>query len=664
MTNPLPDTDVSPVGGPASSGPDRASPRRPSPAHRSLTAPGGVASLGRRPGWWLLLVVVVVTTLAAGIGLRDPWPADEPRFSLIASEMLATGQFWIPHRGGEPYADKPPVFIWLTAAAIAATGSVRAGFLLPSLLAGLACWGLVVDLVRRLHGWRTAWLAGAALATTVLFVLQAKTAQIDMVLVFWTTLCSYGLLRHALLGPAPGWWLVAWAAAGFGIITKGVGFLPLFLVPVWLWLARRQAALAGGSGARRLPGAGPRPVPLNHLTPLTLADLGRGVLALVLATATWGLPMILMATFSGDPALAAYRDNILFRQTGERYVAAWHHVKPWYFYLVEVLPWAWMPLVLALPWAIPAWLRRFRRGDARVILTVSAVILILVFFSVSPGKRGVYILPTIPLLVIALAPLLAGLVARPGLQRLGGVVLALFAAVLLGLGLAGLAGLPALAQQVERHGLDPWAWILFSGLAAVGLLAGLRPRRGLFALALWFPLFWTSYSLWIYPQLNGTRSPAALMSQVDHLTGPGAWLGMPDFDEEFLLQARQPIVHFGRETPHAAQFARAFAWLQAEPDGRWMLTEQRKRDALGCVDLSQAIDLGHQNRDDWWLIPGTAFATCPGDKAAGPLFVVPTSLGTKKGSEAVRPAAGHSGLPAGNDLSGTPVPGSGTGDPP
>ena len=35
---------------------------------------------------------------------------------------------------------------------------------------------------------------------------------------------------------------------------------------------------------------------------------------------------------------AAYRDEILFKQTVGRYAAAWHHVKPWYYFIVEVIP--------------------------------------------------------------------------------------------------------------------------------------------------------------------------------------------------------------------------------------------------------------------------------------------------------------------------------------
>ena len=110
---------------------------------------------------------------------------------------------------------------------------------------------MVVDLVRRLHGQRIAWHAGVALGVTVLFVLQARTAQIDMVLTFWTMLSTYGLLRHALLGPSLPWWLVGWAAAGFGVITKGVGFLPLLMLQN-LWAVRTGITFQPRSDERTL----------------------------------------------------------------------------------------------------------------------------------------------------------------------------------------------------------------------------------------------------------------------------------------------------------------------------------------------------------------------------------------------------------------------------
>lgn len=552
---------------------------------------------------WTMLMLFALVLLGLGIGLRDPWPADEPRFALNALEMLDTGQFWFPHRGGELYPDKPPVFMWLSALAIAVTGSVRMGFLLPTVLAALGVLALVVDLTRRLHGPRIALLGGVALISTLQFVLQAKTAQIDMVLTFFTTLGAYGLLRHALLGPARHWWLIGWAAMGLGIITKGVGFLPLLLLPAWLWLARRGEA-----------------------TPLGGKDLARGVAALISVIALWGVPMILIATFSDDASLAAYRDNILFKQTGERYANAWHHHEPWYYYLLEVLPWAWLPLVLALPWAVPAWWRRIKRGDARILLPLSGVILIVLFFSLSAGKRGVYMLPTIPLLVLALAPLLPGLLPRRGPNWLATVVLVLLGGVFLVAGLSGWLGLPALTELSLRYGIEPWTWWVLLGLVAAGLLAWLRPRRGMAALALWLVAFWASWSTWGYLLQDPVRSPRDMMTRVAQLTGDQAWLALPSFDEEFLLQSRQPTVHFGDNTPLPAQFSRAFGWMQQAPATRWMLAEESHLEDYGCVDMALAHDMGQQNSDEWWLVPGSAVSGCQGDPEAAPLFVAPTTV--------------------------------------
>ena len=39
-----------------------------------------------RDAWLFWLVATVV--LFAGLGLRDPWPGDGPRFALVARQML------------------------------------------------------------------------------------------------------------------------------------------------------------------------------------------------------------------------------------------------------------------------------------------------------------------------------------------------------------------------------------------------------------------------------------------------------------------------------------------------------------------------------------------------------------------------------------------------
>ena len=72
--------------------------------------------------FWLMLLGLVV--LGTGLGLRDPWPADEPRFALIAQQMVESGQWLFPFRGGEVYPDKPPMFMWAIGLFYWLTGSL------------------------------------------------------------------------------------------------------------------------------------------------------------------------------------------------------------------------------------------------------------------------------------------------------------------------------------------------------------------------------------------------------------------------------------------------------------------------------------------------------------------------------------------------------------
>ena len=113
------------------------------------------------------------------------------------------------------------------------------------------------------------------------------------------------------------------------------------------------------------------------------------------------------------PTLIAYRDGILFQQTVHRYASAWHHVQA-----LVLLPRRSDSRAVAArePAARSGWCRggeqRLRERDARVWLPLAWIALVLVFFSASAGKRGVYIFPALPALMIAAAPYLPELFAR------------------------------------------------------------------------------------------------------------------------------------------------------------------------------------------------------------------------------------------------------------
>ena len=200
-------------------------------------------SRARRELWLFLLFALVI--LAAGIGLRDPWPSDEPRFTLAAKQMVESGDWLFPHRGRELYSDKPPLLMWMEAASFKAVGEWRIAFLLPSLFAALLTLGLTYDLGRRLWNHRAGMLAAFAVLCAFQFMYQMKRAQIDPLVTGWITLANWGLLVHFLRGPN---WRAFWIgcfAAGLGVITKGVGVLALLMFLPYLF-----ARLRGWDGPR------------------------------------------------------------------------------------------------------------------------------------------------------------------------------------------------------------------------------------------------------------------------------------------------------------------------------------------------------------------------------------------------------------------------------
>ena len=88
-----------------------------------------------------------------------------------------------------------------------------------------------------------------------------------------------------------------------------------------------------------------------------------------------------------------------------------------------MIPPLWLPWSILLFWLVPRFKAAFHARDARVWLPLAWVLIVLVFFSASPGKRGVYILPALPALAFAAMPVLGEVLARRGV-RLAGFVLA------------------------------------------------------------------------------------------------------------------------------------------------------------------------------------------------------------------------------------------------
>ena len=545
----------------------------------------------RQTLFWIAATVVV---LFLGVGLRYPWPADEPRFAQIAREMVESGQWLFPTRGGEFYPDKPPVFMWISAAFFALIGHLKVSFLLPSTVAAIGTLLLVHDLGKRLWNPQVAFWAVLVLAFTPQFLLQGKAAQIDALVTFWITLGCYGLVRHFITGPHWRWYFVSWVAMGLGIMTKGVGFLPLLmLLPLALWVKN--------------------PLGASTVDKVWRWRAAAGLLVLLLTVACWLGPMLWQVHVQGTDELLAYRNNILFRQTAERYANAWGHIKPWHYFLTQAMPLVWFPLPFVLLALIKP-LMALLRADPKLRVLLAWVALVVVFFSISKGKREVYILPALPMLALVVAVLWQA--ARTG--RPARVLSAVLPWVL-GLAAVGIAGLGAVIQwaphklsaRLQEYGdlLDTLGLPLVGlGVVLLVLLVVLR-RRDLFVrMAVNSLAVWVFVSLIAWPRVDPHRTPQQIMVDVEAHLPAGAELGLLQFKEQFLLFSQRQLTHFSYLSPLPEQERRAWAWVHEAPN-RFVLAPT---DApLSCFDTARAISLGEAHRREWVLLGTEALsATC------------------------------------------------------
>ena len=528
------------------------------------------------------LFFIAAVVLLAGIGMRGPWPADEPRYALIARDMVDSGSWLIPHVGGVFYPDKPPVFFWTMAVLYALTGSIRVAFLLPGVLAGFGVLCLVTDLARRLWDERAAIWSGATLLALLQFPLQMKAGQIDALLCFWTTLGIYGFCRHLLLGPDWRWYTIGGLACGLGVITKGVGFLPLLMLIPYAIASRRAWRTTGGRWRN----------PRWWLAPA----------AMLAGIAVWLVPMLLASIGSTDADLLAYRDNILFRQTITRYADSWGHLRPPWYLFTNAIPWLWLPVTLLLPWLIPAWRRDLGERKTEILLLGGWILLVLLFFSLSSGKRSLYIFPAAPAVA-----LIAGLHASALLERVGprralfglsltlGVIFVLAAGYLLRTDPAIAAHYVVDPVMLARA---PW-FILAIGAIILVAVATTRVQRAPLGVAVTLAVVWVGISTTIYPAIDTVRSGKVIIDNVRQVLPKNTSLGFAGWTEQFLLHWNAPAVHFGyRRTDAVAESRDAANWLSRSLNREVLLPNTMIEP---CFNPERLVSVGEAHRREWFL---------------------------------------------------------------
>ena len=323
-----------------------------------------------------LLLGLCIVIYFINLGQWDLWSPDEPRYAEVSREMVNGGDWILMHRNGNLYTDKPPLFFWAVAiSSFLWQGMTPFSVRFPSALFGTLTVLLTFFIGKRLYSSRTGFLSGLILATSFQFAYLSTRGNIDTTLTFFTTasmLCFLKWYQQSKEGETSLEGMKGLSFYGYYIgmalatLAKGpIGFiLPLLGTLLFLLV---QKDWKGIKAMRLLPGS-------------------LIFLAIVLA---WYLPAILIGG-------KEYLEATLFHHSFDRFAKGSAHIRPIYYFFYN-FPADFLPWIIFLPAAMVYGFSRAMKAKRKEFLFLMIwFIFIFLFFTLSKGKRGLYLLPLFP----------------------------------------------------------------------------------------------------------------------------------------------------------------------------------------------------------------------------------------------------------------------------
>jgi 4-amino-4-deoxy-L-arabinose transferase-like glycosyltransferase len=407
----------------------------------------------------LLLIALCGVLYFPFLGSVPFFDKGEPREALAVQDIVQRGEWWVPLKRATDIPSKPPLFHWSAALVARVTGSLNeATIRFPSALYATLGVLLIYWLGQKIFDAKTALLGASILATMIIYQDQALNARVDMTLCFFVTLnliLFYSLYRGFLRNPI--WFYLFYALVGLGTLAKGpLGLvLPALVAGAFLIMERKWDWLKKFCFH---PGV---------------------ILTFVLAVGWY----VVAVTRGGE----GFFDRQILQENLSRFVGGSGHSHPIYYYIPylfsQTLPWSlFFPLLLWDAFRAP-----MRLQDDRLFLKLWFLVMF-TFFSISVGKRAVYLLPLFPALSLLLAAWFYEVTSvgkgRLAIYRSIGIIAALTGALFLVITLSALwshdqtwlfapiesllkakdwANVVAVKTQLENFG---WSFTLLALLAA------------------------------------------------------------------------------------------------------------------------------------------------------------------------------------------------------
>jgi 4-amino-4-deoxy-L-arabinose transferase len=325
----------------------------------------------------LAIVGLFFLIYIAPLGVLPIAIPDEARYSEISREMIASGDWIVPHQNGLRYFEKPVMGYWINAFSIMLFGENGFAARFPSAASTGISALILFFMVRRFTGGYRSGLLSAAIFLTFLEVFGIGSFCIldaPLSLFITSTMAFYFAAVMETPSTRKNLFLVlSGISCGLAFLTKGfLAFvLPLIIiVPYMVW--ERQ---------------------FKDL----LKSLWIPALSAVLISLPWAILIHLR-----EPDFWHY---FFWHEHIERFMAEEAQHKESFWYLFKILPLAILPWTFLIPAAWSGLRQRTATLSDKSIMrfAVCWFLFPFLFFSASHGKIATYILPCFPPLAILLA---------------------------------------------------------------------------------------------------------------------------------------------------------------------------------------------------------------------------------------------------------------------
>jgi 4-amino-4-deoxy-L-arabinose transferase-like glycosyltransferase len=323
---------------------------------------------------WLCFIIGIVSFIT--LGIPSLFTPDEGRYAEIPREMLASGNFLVPHLNGIIYFEKPPLVYWFTAFFIHIFGySNWAARAVNGCFSVLGCLSIYYA-SRSLFNRRCGILATLISSSALLYIAINHMLTTDAGLSFFMTvsLLSFMLgLRSFGMKQNLYFWF-AYIAAGLAFLSKGlIGIVfPMMIIGLWILI-------------------------LNRWYVLKQMKIASGLVLFMLVILPW-----IILTQRVVPSF--FHEFFIVQQFARYATPIEHRAMPLSSYMAVVLfgffPWT-VWIVQTVRYNLPKWALRHHSPDAMFLLIWAGAITL--FFACSHSILIPYLLPIIAPLSILTA---------------------------------------------------------------------------------------------------------------------------------------------------------------------------------------------------------------------------------------------------------------------